>query len=85
MMTAEKPSRETSNRMKRPDDWVTGNKEMTGTQQSYLETLASEAPERVAPDLTKAEASKEIDRLKTKTGRGRTPAKPVPKTSRRAS
>ena len=37
---------------------------------SYLHTLAQEAHEKVDDDLTKAEASKEIDRLKTKTGRG---------------
>ena len=81
-MTAKKAPGENSNRIKSPDDWVTGDEEMTGAQQSYLETLASEAHERVAPDLTKADASKEIDRLKAKTGRGRrTPAK----TSRRAS
>jgi hypothetical protein len=81
MMTAEKPSRENSNRIKSPDDWATGDEETTGAQQSYLETLASEAHERVAPDLTKADASKEIDRLKAKTGRGWTPAKPGRKTS----
>jgi hypothetical protein len=85
-MTARKALGENSNRIKSPDDWVTGDEEMTGAQQSYLETLASEAQERVAPDLTKADASKEIDRLRTKTGRGRrTPAKPGQKTSRQAS
>src|SRR3984893_12196697 len=85
-MTASKAPSENSNRIKSPDDWVTGDEEMTGAQQSYRETLASEAHERVAPDLTKADASKEIDRLRTKTGRGRrTPAKPGQKTSRQAS
>jgi hypothetical protein len=49
---------------------VTGDEEMTGAQESYLHTLAQEAHEKVDDDLTKAEASKEIDRLKTKTGRG---------------
>jgi phage terminase small subunit len=86
LMTARKAPGENSNRIKSPDDWVTGNEEMTGAQQSYLETLASDAHERVAPDLTKADASKEIDRLKAKTGRRRrTPAKPQQKASRRAS
>ena len=61
---------EDSNRIKNPDEWVTGNEEMTGAQESYLHTLAQEAHEKVDDDLTKAEASKEIDRLKTKTGRG---------------
>ena len=61
----------TSNRVKDPDDWKTGDEPMTGAQQSYLETLASEAHEDVAGDLTKAEASKMIDELQEKTGRGK--------------
>ena len=61
---------ENSNRIKDPNEWVTGDEEMTGAQESYLHTLAQEAHEKVDNDLTKAEASKEIDRLKTKTGRG---------------
>jgi hypothetical protein len=65
-----------SNRIKDPDDWVTGDEEMTGAQASYLETLAEEAHEPVDPDLTKAEASKEIDKLQAKTGRGRTSSRP---------
>ena len=65
-----------SNRIKDPDDWVTGDEEMTGAQESYLETLAEEAHEPVDPDLTKAEASKEIDRLQAKTGRGRKLSRP---------
>jgi Protein of unknown function (DUF3072) len=44
---------------------------LTGAQESYLHTLAQQAHEPVDDDLTKAEASKEIDRLKEKTGRGR--------------
>jgi hypothetical protein len=61
---------ENSNRIKDPDEWVTGDEELTGAQESYLHTLAQEAHEKVDDDLTKAEASKEIDRLKAKTGRG---------------
>src|SRR3954454_6760679 len=64
---------ENSNRIKNPDEWVTGDEEMTGAQESYLHTLATQAHEKIDDDLTKAEASKEIDRLKAKTGRG-TPA-----------
>ena len=60
-----------SNRIKDPDDWVTGDEEMTGAQESYLHTLAEEAHEPIEADLTKAEASKKIDRLQAKTGRGR--------------
>ena len=55
---------------KDPDDWVTGDEPMTGPQESYLETLAREAGEEVDETLTKAEASKRIDELQEKTGRG---------------
>ena len=59
-----------SNTVKNPDDWKTGDEEMTGAQRSYLSTLASEAGEEVNQDLTKAEAAKKIDELQQKTGRG---------------
>ena len=59
-----------SNMIKDPDDWKTGDEPMTGAQRSYLETLASEAGEEPEEDLTKAEASKKIDELQEKTGRG---------------
>ncbi len=62
--------RDTSNRIKDPEDWTTGDEPMTGAQESYLNTLASEAGEEVEPDLTKAEASKRIDELQDRTGRG---------------
>ncbi|MFV0126335.1 DUF3072 domain-containing protein [Streptomyces sp. HMX112] len=45
------------------EDWVTGDEPATGPQLSYLQTLAREAGEDVPPELTKAEASKMIDRL----------------------
>ncbi|HET7599503.1 MAG TPA: DUF3072 domain-containing protein [Gemmatimonadales bacterium] len=60
-----------ANTIKDPDDWTTGDEPMTGAQESYLHTLASEAGEQVEPDLTKAEASKRIDELQDKTGRGK--------------
>jgi hypothetical protein len=60
-----------SNTIKDPDEWTTGDEEMTGAQRSYLHTLAEEAGEEVQDDLTKAEASKKIDALQEKTGRGR--------------
>jgi hypothetical protein len=60
-----------TNRIKDPEDWSTGEEPMTGAQESYLNTLASEAGEELEPDLTKAEASKRIDELQEKTGRGR--------------
>jgi hypothetical protein len=55
---------------KDPEDWVTGDEPMTGPQISYLHTLAREAGEKVNDSLTKAEASKKIDELQEKTGRG---------------
>jgi hypothetical protein len=60
-----------SNTIKDPDEWTTGEEPMTGAQESYLRTLASEAGEEVEPNLTKAEASKRIDELQEKTGRGK--------------
>ena len=56
---------------KDPDQWVTGDESMTGPQASYLRTLAQEAGEPVDESLSKAEASKKIDELQEKTGRGR--------------
>lgn len=53
-----------------PDEWTTGGEPMTGAQCSYLKTLSDEAKEEVDEDLTKAEASKRIDELQQKTGRG---------------
>ncbi|WP_022879206.1 DUF3072 domain-containing protein [Microbacterium sp. B19] len=54
---------------KDPSDWVTGDEPMTAPQRSYLDTLAREAGEEITADLTKAEASEQIDRLQQKTGR----------------
>ena len=61
-----------SNAEKAPDDWTTGDESMTGAQASYLKTLCEEAGEQFDPNLTKANASKMIDALQGKTGRGRT-------------
>ena len=61
---------EDSNMRKDADHWVTGDQPMTGAQRSYLHTLAEEAHEEVDDELTKAEASKKIDELQEKTGRG---------------
>ena len=60
----------TGNAAKDPDDWVTGDEAMTGAQASYLKTLSEEAGEEFDPRLSKAEASKKIDALQEKTGRG---------------
>jgi hypothetical protein len=67
--TDEQPA--ASNTVKDPDQWKTGDEPMTGAQRSYLSTLAGEAGEPAEEDLTKAEASKRIDELQEKTGRGK--------------
>lgn len=59
-----------SNAQKDPDTWTTGGEPATGAQKSYLQTLAEEASEPVPDDLSKADASKKIDELQDKTGRG---------------
>ncbi len=58
------------NAIKDPDDWTTGDERMTNAQASYLHTLAGEAGEQIEGELTKAEASKKIEELQKKTGRG---------------
>ena len=59
-----------SNAEKDPDTWTTGDEKMTGAQASYLQTLSEEAGEAFDDSLTKADASKRIDELQAKTGRG---------------
>lgn len=59
-----------SNTIKDPDEWTTGDEPMTGAQQSYLKTLSDEAGETFDDTLSKSEASKRIDELQHKTGRG---------------
>ncbi len=59
-----------SNTVKDPDEWVTGDEPMTGAQRSYLKTLSDEAKEPFDENLSKADASKRIDELQQKTGRG---------------
>ena len=58
------------NTEKDPDRWVTGDERMTGAQASYLRTLSEEAGESFDEGLSKAEASKRIEELQSKTGRG---------------
>ena len=59
-----------SNTVKDPDEWTTGDEPMTGAQHSYLKTLSDEAGEEFDETLSKANASKRIDELQHKTGRG---------------
>jgi hypothetical protein len=63
-------SDKSGNTIKDPEDWTTGDEPMTGAQRSYLKTLSEEAQEPFDEKLTKAAASKRIDELQRKTGRG---------------
>jgi hypothetical protein len=67
--------------IKNPEEWKTGDEPMIGAQDSYVHTLAREAGEQVDENMTKAEASKKIDELQEKTGRGT----PSPKKGKRRS
>ena len=51
-----------------PSEWVSGDDPITPAQKSYLDTLARQASEELPADLTKAEASQEIERLKSQLG-----------------
>ena len=63
-------STDNTNTVKDPDTWTTGDEPMTGAQHSYLKTLSDQAGEEIDETLNKAEASKKIDELQHKTGRG---------------
>ena len=55
--------------IKDPKDWKSGDDPATPSQQSYLETLSEQTGEEpLSDDLTKAEASEEIDRLRREAG-----------------
>ncbi len=60
-----------TNAVKNPDDWTTGDEPMTGAQASYLQTLSQEAGEEFDASLSKGGASKRINELQEKTGRGK--------------
>ena len=59
-----------SNLEKDPAEWKTGGEPMTGAQASYLKTLSDQASEPFDDTLTKAQASRRIDELRERTGRG---------------
>ena len=63
---------QSQNPVKDPDSWTTGGEPMTGPQASYLQTLLQQAGRDAEfdPNMTKADASKLIDRLREETGRG---------------
>lgn len=67
MASSDEPN---TNAIKDPDNWTTGDEPATGAQESYLNTLATEAQEDVPDNLSKADASRLIDELQDKTGRG---------------
>lgn len=54
---------------KDPSEWVTGGDPITDAQKSYLDTLARQAGEEIPADITKGEASEQIERLREKTGK----------------
>lgn len=53
---------------KDPSEWVSGDDPMTESQRSYLDTLAKQAGEELPANLTKAQASEHIDRLRGQQG-----------------
>jgi len=59
-----------TNTEKDPAEWVTGDEPMTGAQASYLKTLSDEAGVDFDEKMSKADASRRIDELQDKTGRG---------------
>ena len=71
LMTPDEPTPAMENPEKDPEEWTTGEEPMTGPQRSYLQTLCREAGEDFNEKLTKAEASKKIEELQKKTGRGK--------------
>jgi Protein of unknown function (DUF3072) len=58
------------NTEKDPNEWVSGHDPMTGAQASYLKTLVEQAhePGLTEKELTKAEASELIEKLREKAG-----------------
>jgi hypothetical protein len=52
-----------------PDEWKTGDEPMTAAQRSYLETLCRDTGEAFDDSLSKADASKRIDELRSRSPR----------------
>ena len=50
--------------VKDPAEWVSGEDPMTASQRSYLDNLARQAGQELPAQMTKAEASQHIDRLR---------------------
>lgn len=62
------PHRRSGSSPRDPDDWATGNQPMTSAQAKYLRILCEEAGAAFEAKLTKAQASKRIDLLRTHPG-----------------
>ena len=71
LMTPDEATPAMQNPEKDPEEWTTGEEPMTGPQRSYLQTLCREAGEDFDEALTKAAASRKIEELQAKTGRGK--------------
>ena len=71
LMTPDEPTPAMRNPEKDPEEWTTGEEPMIGPLRSYLQTLCREAGEDFDETLTKAVASRKIEELQAKTGRGR--------------
>ena len=70
MSTTDTPKQDApGNAQKDPDNWTTGDEEMTGAQASYLKTLSEETGHDFDEGLTKAEASQRIEALQRESGR----------------
>jgi hypothetical protein len=54
---------------KDPETWTTGDEPATAAQRSYLETLATESGAELPAELSKADASKLIDELQSRSPR----------------
>jgi hypothetical protein len=70
-MSDQSAAGDSSNTIKDPDTWTTGDEPATGAQLSYLKTLAGETKyefDETQP-ITKADASKLIDELRQRSGR----------------
>jgi Protein of unknown function (DUF3072) len=51
--------------VKDPSTWVSGDDPITDSQRSYLDNLATQAGETLPAQMSKAEASQHIDRLRS--------------------
>lgn len=51
--------------IKDPSQWVSGDDPITESQRSYLDTLARQAGETLPAEMSKADASQHIDRLRS--------------------